>query len=228
MDEVDDLEPNAVVADAPGDLGAAPDRWRPIAPVTWATVTWRGARPRAHEFADGVAVIAALAVIGLGVAWVWEQLSPRLAYRVTKPGLAYELSVESEKLFAADGWFAVCGTVVGVVTALVGFRVFARSRGPLMLLAIAVGSLAGSVVAWRFGDFLGRFPTHGQANAILHHVGAILDQRLSIRAKVVLLFQPIGAVVVYAICISFARHPDLSRGRQPPRHSAAHAPDAPA
>ncbi|MGI8697098.1 MAG: DUF2567 domain-containing protein [Mycobacteriales bacterium] len=197
-EHAEDTQSAPAPAVAPGD-----GRWR----------AWPGGFhhliPRRAEVRDGAVVVLGCLILGLPAGAIWAALAPRLIYQVTKAGTAYELNVESERLFAGDGWFIVAGMAAGLLTGLLSWWLPRRSRGPVLLVIVAVGSLAGSLVAWRFGAFLGRHPTPVEANATLQHVGATLRQRLSLRAKVALLSWPLVTMFFYILHSSFARDSGL-------------------
>jgi len=118
---------------------------------------------------------------------------------------------QDEVAIAADGWFAACSATTGLVAALV---VFARMRharlGPL--LGLVIGGIAGSVVAWRLGVFLGPGDIETSAKGLAP--GARFDGPLKLSARGVLFAWPLVSTVAY-----FA----LTAGLEP---KVAHAPGA--
>lgn len=185
--------------------------------MTW----WEQARPTRLEIRAGVALILALALLALLVGTVWELIAPRLEFEVLSKGKAYQTDVESEALIAADGWFAIIGAALGLASGI-GVWFWRRARGPFMMLALAGGSLLASYIAWKFGALLGRHPTSSEARELLNQVGAQLSQRLDLRAKVVLLFQPAAAVLGYLLCVGISGRDDLGHR---PREGNAVAPE---
>ncbi len=181
-------------------------------------------RPTRDELRTAAILVIALAVVGVLAGLIWSALAPRLGFTVvrgTGGPVGIQTDPESEALIAADGWFAIIGAVIGVVS---GLAVWSRrrSRGPVIVIALAVASLVGAVVAWRFGLWLGRHPTSGQVHAALRHVGSALHARLTLRAKGALFFQPFFAVLTVVVASGFSRHDDLRRPehRPPPVSSS--------
>ena len=175
-------------------------------------------RPTRGELRAAAILVLVLAVVGLLAGVIWSVLAPRLGFSVVRGSggpVGIQTDPESEALIAADGWFAIIGAVLGVLT---GLAVWSRrlSRGPVLVVALAIASLVGSLVAWRFGLWLGRHPTAGQVHAALGHVGAALHARLTLRAKGALFFQPFFAVLTVVVATGFSRLDDL---RRPERRS---------
>lgn len=177
----------------------AQTRWQRVQAQLW---------PTRLEIRAAVALIAVLAALALLVGAVWEVIAPRLEFEVLSKGSAYQIDIESEALVAADGWFAIIGAALGLGTG-VAVWFWRRVRGPFMLVALAGGSLLAAYIAWKFGAFLGRHPTASEARDLLNQVGAQVDQRLDLRARVVLLFQPAAAVMGYLLCVGISGRDDL-------------------
>jgi hypothetical protein len=164
--------------------------------------------PRKHEWVTAAVVIGALAVIGAALAPLWVQLAPRLAFRVDQPGRALPVVPEAEEYVGADGRFVIITLIVGVLAGI-GCWLVRRSRGPLVLLALAVGGLLGAVITWRLGMRIGT----GYQPADLQHVGRIIYQPLTLRAKSALVVEPVAAVLVYLLGVGFTARNDLGQER---------------
>jgi hypothetical protein len=162
---------------------------------------WPPAKP---EWVTAAVVVGALAVVGAAVAPLWVALAPRLAFRVDQPGRALPVVPEAEEYIAADGRFVVITLVVGVLAGIACWLV-RRSRGPLVLLALAAGGLLGAVITWRLGLRIGT----GYQAADLHQVGKIIYQSLTLRAKAALVVEPVAAVLVYLLGVGFTADNDL-------------------
>jgi hypothetical protein len=150
--------------------------------------------------------IAVLAVVGAALAPLWVHLAPRLAFRVDQPGRALPVVPEAEEYVAADGRFVIITLIVGVVAAVACWRA-RRSRGPWVLLALAVGGLLGAVVTWRLGLRIGT----GYQPADLQVVGKVIYQPLTLRAKSALVVEPVAAVIGYLLAVGFSARNDLGR-----------------
>ena len=150
------------------------------------------------EWLTAAAVIGALAVVGAALAPLWAHLAPRLAFRVDQPGRALPVLPEAEEYIGADGRFVFLTLLVGIVAGIACW-LLRRSRGPLVLLALAAGGLLGAVITWRLGMRLGT----GYRPADLQQVGKIIYQPLRLRAKSALVVEPVAAVVVYLLGVGF-------------------------
>jgi uncharacterized membrane protein YeaQ/YmgE (transglycosylase-associated protein family) len=186
-----------------------PAGWRPLAvpprPSVW--------RPTGREVRAAIVVIVLLAIVGAGVAVLWLQVAPRLGFRVVAPNSPEPVTAEQEQFFATDGWFTLLTLLVGVLATLLAWRVKAL-RGPVGMVALAVGGLVGAVVTWRLGLLLAPAPTAAQ----LQEVGRVVYPALRLRATAALMVEPLVAVGVYLLLVGFASRPDLGRGDgEPPR-----------
>lgn len=181
---------------APGTFSAPP----PAAPKV------RLWPPSRREWTTALGLIAALAAVGAAVAPLWVHLAPRLAFRVDQPGRALPVVPEAEEYVAADGRFVLITLAIGVLAAL-GCWLVRRSRGPLIMLALAAGGLLGAVVTWRLGLRLGT----GYQPADLQVVGKVLYQPLTLRARAALVVEPVAAVIVYLLAVGFSARNDLGR-----------------
>jgi hypothetical protein len=164
--------------------------------------------PRKAEWVTAAVLISALAVIGAAVAPLWVHLAPRLAFRVDQPGRALPVIPEAEEYIGADGRFVFITLVVGLLAGLACWLV-RRSRGPLVLLALAVGGLVGAVITWRLGMRIGT----GYQPADLQHVGRIVYQPLTLRARSALVVEPVAAVLAYLLGVGFTARNDLGQNR---------------
>ena len=168
---------------------------------------WPPTRP---EWTAALGVVAVLALLGALLAPLWEQLAPRLAFRVDQPGRALPVVPEAEEYVAADARFVLLTLAAGVVVGLACW--FLRSsRGPLVLLALAVGGLLGAVVTWRLGLWFGP----GFRPEELQEVGRTVYQPLTLRARAALVVEPVAAVVVYLLAVGFSSRNDLGRDDDP-------------
>lgn len=158
-------------------------------------------------------LVLLLALAGLLIGFIWEQAAPRLYFTVVRQGgslVGLQDFPESEAKIAADSWFGLLTAGWGIVSAALLWT--RRSlRGPVLLIALALASLLGAVIAWRFGLWLGRHPTHAEADQLLQKPGNHLHKPLDLQAKGTLFFQPIAAVLVTLICLAFTTSNDLGR-----------------
>lgn len=145
-------------------------------------------------------------VAGPLVGVVWWLLSPTALLR-DHGGSAYYAGRAAEAEVAADGWFAVCALVTGSLLGLLaalgrrGFRLWA-------LVALTLGGVVGSVLAWRVGAVLGPDSIDAQLDAVRE--GATFRGPLQLSALGVLLVWPISAVTVFFAAVAGLDSPAIA------------------
>lgn len=139
-----------------------------------------------------VTVAVALAGVLLGVLWWW--LAPHVPL-VADDSAVYLKDTEGEQAIGVDGTFTLLALAFGAVSAVVVFLVRRRGGVPLVV-ALAVGGVLGSLLAWRIGIWLG--PTQ---NVVAHakHVGkgVTFSAPLKLGAKGALLAWSLAGLVVH-------------------------------
>jgi hypothetical protein len=145
------------------------------------------------ELRTGLAVIGGSLVAAVVVGILWRAITP-LPHLVTRTDGVYLTGGEPEVAVAADGWFAICSATAGLVGALVVFARMRRARlGPL--LGLAVGGLAGAVVAWRLGVALGPGSVRDTAKGLVANTE--FNGPLKLSARGVLFAWPLTSTVAY-------------------------------
>jgi hypothetical protein len=165
----------------------------------------------------GAAVLIALAAVGALLGFVWSSVSPDgpRAY-VVSPGLFEPDSTES--FVAADARFLIITALVGFVAAvLVWLR--AGNRGPVVALALIVGSLLGGLLTELVGHLTGGGTFDGKTNTV------IAQLPLSLHMQGLLFVQPAAAALVYGLLAAFADSDDL--GHPDPVRESFTGPRAP-
>jgi len=184
-----------------------PAGWRPVA-TGRRTRAWE---PTRREVVAGLGTVFVLAAAGLPVAAAWLAVAPRLGFKVVSPGNGVPVVPENEQFFAADGWFTLLTLAVGALAAVLLWRL-RSTRGPAALVALALGGLAGAVVAWKFGAVLAPAPS----DAALRQVGRVVYPALRLRALSALVVEPIAGVATYLLFAGFVARDDLGREDAPP------------
>ncbi len=161
-----------------------------------------GSRPAAEGEGDpgpellravAVALLVTVAGAGLGLLWVW--LAPRVP--LISDGTAVFLQdSEGEEAIGADGTFVLLALGFGALTAALVFW-FRRRGGVATVVALAVGGVLGSLLAWRLGEWLG--PDQDVvAHARAVGKGVVFDAPLQLRTAVAAwLAWPVAAMVVH-------------------------------
>jgi hypothetical protein len=150
------------------------------------------------EVRDAVLAALGLTVSGvlLGLLWWWLAPHVPLVGDVSDGSwVVYLKDSEGEQAVGVDGTFTLLALAFGVVSAAAAF--LARRRGGVpLVVALTVGGLLASVVAWRLGVWLG--PT----SDVLAHAKDVgknvtFSAPLKLGAKGALLAWPIAALVVH-------------------------------
>lgn len=160
-----------------------------------------------------------LAVLGVGLGLLWQWLAPRVP--LFSDGKAVLLKdPEGEEAIGADGTFVLLALAFGAVS---GLLVFARDRsgGIGRLIGLTVGALAGSVVAWRFGVWLG--PTTDVVDAAkAAGAGKTFDGPLKLQSLQALLVWPFVGLLVHAVLLWLFGRREAPDGPYDPLHAAPH------
>ncbi|MCH5675445.1 AAA family ATPase [Streptomyces gilvus] len=143
-----------------------------------------------------ITVAVALGGVLLGVLWWWlAPQVPLVGDMVNKRWIVYLADSEGEQAIGVDGTFTLLALAFGVVSALVVFLVRRRGGIPLVV-ALGVGGLLGSLLAWRLGVWLG--PTQDViAHAKQVGNGVTFPAPLKLGAKGALLAWSLAALVVH-------------------------------
>ncbi len=175
-------------------------------PPTVAAVPWYSAlRPATGELAAGVRLTGILLLVGLPLGVLWWLVAPRRSYRVAEEG-AFAIQPDSEAAVGADGWFMLLTGVVAVLAVVVVWR-YGRVRGPVVVLALALGTLLCGLFTWQVGVLLGGGPTA----AALADLGAVVLGPLELGAHGALVIAPFIAVGGYLLGVCFTASDDLGR-----------------
>ncbi|SOE27035.1 hypothetical protein SAMN05442782_3819 [Streptomyces sp. OK228] len=146
------------------------------------------------EVRDAAVVTVAMVLAGvlLGVLWWW--LAPHVPL-IADDSAVYLKDTEGEQAIGVDGTFTLLALAFGAVSAVVVFLVRRRGGVPLVV-ALAVGGLLGSLLAWRVGIWLG--PTQNVvAHAKAVGKGVTFSAPLKLGAKGALLAWSLAGLVVH-------------------------------
>lgn len=139
---------------------------------------------------DLVVVLGTYLALGLLAGGLWWLLVDPAMFTKARAGLGMG-EVELGKRFADDGWFAVIGAVLGLLsgTALVWWR----ARDPLLTVGLVLlGSLLAAAVTAATGALLG--PPDPDSVAAGLAVGARVPMALEVSSPVVYLVWPIATM----------------------------------
>ncbi|WP_369237971.1 AAA family ATPase [Streptomyces sp. R21] len=171
-----------------------------------------------------ITVGVALGGVLLGLLWWWlAPHVPLVGGVVDKSWVVYLKDTEGEQAVGVDGTFTLLALAFGAVSAVVVFLLRRRGGVPLVV-ALAVGGLLGSLLAWRLGIWLG--PSQ---NVIAHAKavgkGVTFSAPLKLSAKGALMAWSLAALVVHLGLTALFGPRDPDPYQQSPY--AAPAPPAP-
>jgi hypothetical protein len=144
-----------------------------------------------------ITVAVALGGVLLGLLWWWLAPQVPLVGGLDEQGnwVVYLKDTEGEQAVGVDGTFTLLALAFGAVSALAVFLVRRRGGVPLVV-ALTVGGLLGSLLAWRLGVWL------GPAQDVVTHAkdvgkGVTFSAPLKLGAKGALLAWSLAALVVH-------------------------------
>ncbi|MGW0596609.1 hypothetical protein ACWD11_05615 [Streptomyces sp. NPDC002776] len=171
------------------------------------------------ELREAAVVTVGVAVAGVLLGLLWWWLAPRvpLVGDVVDGGwVVYLKDTEGEQAVGVDGTFTLLALAFGAVSALGVFLVRRRGGVPLVV-ALALGGLLGSLLAWRLGVWL------GPAQDVIAHAedvgkGKTFSAPLELDAKGALLVWSVAGLVVHLGLTGLfgPRDPDPYEQRQQP------------
>ncbi|MFI5915010.1 hypothetical protein [Dactylosporangium sp. NPDC051541] len=102
------------------------------------------------------ALLAAVVIAGLGAPFglLWSKLAPHVELVQTQYG-PYPIDPEPEGYWADDGWFILMSIGMGIVVAVAAWFLLRRYRGPILLVALVLGSTGAAVLGSWLGNKLG-------------------------------------------------------------------------
>ncbi|MFF3398383.1 ABC transporter permease [Streptomyces sp. NPDC002659] len=147
-----------------------------------------------REARDAILVVVALTVLGVALGLLWLWLAPRVPL-ISSDKAVFLKDTEGEEAVGADGTFALLALGFGAVSAAAVFF-FRRRGGIALVVALALGGLFGSLLAWGIGEWFG--PTDDVvAHARAVGEGVTFDAPLELKARGALLAWPVAAMVVH-------------------------------
>ncbi|MEV8125575.1 AAA family ATPase [Streptomyces sp. NPDC085944] len=150
------------------------------------------------EVRQAAVTAVAVALFGALLGVLWWKLAPSVPLVGDVVGdswVVYLKDSEGEQAIGVDGTFTLLALAFGAVSAVVVFLLRRRGGVPLVV-ALGVGGLLGSLLAWRLGVWL------GPAQDVIAHAkdvgkGVTFSAPLKLGAKGALLAWPFAALVVH-------------------------------
>jgi hypothetical protein len=169
------------------------------------TATSPAPTPDTAQIRVAAAVTGVLAVVGcvLGLVWAWWSPPGPEGERIP----AGTIADETEAFIGADGRYLILTGAVGLVGALLAWRL-RSARGPWVAAALGAGGVLGALLT----DLVGHL-TKGASQAIPLRNGAVGYQHLalSVHATGLLFVEGALAALVYGLLVAFTAYDDLGR-----------------
>ncbi|MEU3855868.1 AAA family ATPase [Streptomyces sp. NPDC028722] len=150
------------------------------------------------EVRDAAVITVAVALGGVLLGLLWWWLAPHVPLVgdvIDKNWVVYLKDTEGEQAIGVDGTFALLGLAFGLVSAVVVFLLRRRGGVPVVV-ALGVGGLLGSLLAWRLGVWLGP-GSDVLARARAAGKGVTFAAPLKLGARGSLLAWPLGGALVH-------------------------------
>jgi hypothetical protein len=154
-----------------------------------------------------------LAGIVAGLLW-WAWVPPRAQavvvgeHSVLGIKVATLVPFEQEAWIASDGRFTILMLIIGIATAVIAWRVTSL-RGPLTVLVISVAGFVSSALAGLIGFLLG-------GGELTSKLNAQITTTLTVHATGAYFLQSTVFLLIYGLCVAFARDDDLAVGDYTP------------
>jgi hypothetical protein len=182
----------------------------PSPPVDWPAHAPRrraSAFPKA-DLLGSMSVLSLVSLLGLPLAWAWSRLAPAQLSVVQADGSLAALPPESQHRFDGLALFVLIGLAAGVLSG-VGIWLLRQRRGPLALLALAVGSLIAAWLAMRTGVSFaeGRYADAVRAAGPTD----VVSVAPRLESAWVLIAQPLAAALTYGVAAAINGLDDLGR-----------------
>ncbi len=205
----------------------APPDAPPAAPAYgWTVEPSQEARPQRtpgrwrREFVWALAIAATVTLLGFPLGWLWSAITPKVQVVMTPQGVWYAQTPRFEEAAAGDGWFVFITAGAGAAVAVVVWLVIRAYRGPVMLVALAAGSVACAVIAAWFGHRIGlaeyeRWVHTAAVGQHFHKPAELGTKRVGLwfgvlpRVQGAVLVQAAAAVSMYTMLAGFHRAPSL-------------------
>ncbi|WTW94407.1 hypothetical protein OG216_13850 [Streptomycetaceae bacterium NBC_01309] len=156
---------------------------------------WDAAR---GDVVAGGVVLGICLLVGAAAGAVWYAIAPDIPKIIVDHVEYLRPSAPPEAEIARDGWFALIGSVVGLVLAILAFWK-GRKYSIGVAVGLGVGGLLGSYLAYKVGGALGPDTFGGQ---LLERDGRIeFEEPLRVQAKGVLYLWPMASVILY-LCLT--------------------------
>ncbi len=185
-------------------------------PYGWAEPAPPPRRSPGRTMAAAALTVIVLAAAGGPLGLLWHYLSPTVPVINVGDRRIVVNDSSPEEYIAADGWFTLLGLAFGLAAAIAAWMLLRRHRGPWLLIAVTLGTLAGAVVAWQAGRLIGRgaYQRWQETSA----QAATYQAPPDLHAYGVLLIPAFAAVIALTLMAGWSNDPDLDEPGARPGH----------
>jgi hypothetical protein len=164
-------------------------------------------RPLRRTVLVTVSVMAAMAVAGAPLGLLWSWLAPSVpVINAGRNGIVVN-DPSPEEYIAADGWFTLIGFAFGLIAAVIVWLVLRRDRGPGLVLGVALGGGATTLVMWEVGRLIGLSDWNAWQDSST--AGQTFARPPDLHAHGALLVTAFAAVIVTTLLAGWSNDPDL-------------------
>jgi uncharacterized protein DUF2567 len=158
------------------------------------------------DLLPALTVLGLIPLLGMGVGWLWTRLAPPQRMTFVDGG-SVPLPVESYHRFDDLAVYAVLCLGIGVITG-VGAWFLRERRGPVIMIAVVLGSVVGAWLAIKTGVAWAeaRFPAPGAPK-----LGELFDKAPRIESQWAILTWPLTAALAYGALAAWNGRDDLGR-----------------
>jgi hypothetical protein len=167
-------------------------------------------------------VIAVTALAGALLALLWSALGPHVGVLMTVQGPILAEG-NTEQFAGGDVRYAELTALAGLLAGVAVWQL-RRWRGPLLVIALALGGLVGAYITAKLGTEIGRDAYEGLLKTAPR--GREFSQPMNLRAEGLQFLQAIVAVTAYMVLAAWSRFPDL--GIPQPTTPVSSSPSEPA
>jgi len=157
---------------------------------------WAVRGPAKRAVRTWAVTTAIIALLGVPAGVLWAQISPQVTYIVIE-GQPVLADPEGQGPITVDGRFALIAAAAGLACGIVAYARGGRGNDVPLLLGLAAGGLAASLLAWRLG---GQFGLEAFQDAVRGAPdGRTATGAARLRATGIVVFWPVLAVGVYGL-----------------------------
>ncbi|SFD78418.1 Protein of unknown function [Actinopolyspora alba] len=180
--------------------------------VPWRQLRTRPPRPGVVFGADllpALSVLSLVTLLGFPLGWIWAHLAPPRESTMTRQGELVPVLVESYHRFDGLAVFLLLSSACGVLVAAAAWQLRGR-RGPVLLVAMVLGSLLSAWLGMRLGTSFaaGMYPVPDTLRP-----GDLVAVAPRLDTLVGLLGQPLTVALTYGLVASWNGLDDLGRRR---------------